>query len=164
MAMTTSKSAVVTLPTDKQILITREFAAPKPLVYKAYTTPELIKRWWSGDRGKVTVAEIDPRVGGKWRNAMTTDDGVDVAFHGEIREIVPNERLVWTEIYEGVPDGEASAAIVTHTFTEKDGRTTLTMLMQLPNREVRDMIIQTGMEGGLQESLDHLEQVAISLR
>jgi uncharacterized protein YndB with AHSA1/START domain len=164
MAMTTSKSAVLTLPTDTKILITREFAARKHLVYKAYTTPELIKRWWSGDRGKVTVAEIDLRVGGKWRNAMTTDDGFDVAFHGELREIVPNERLVWTEIYEGVPDGEASAAIVTHTFTEKDGRTTLTMLMELPNREVRDMIIQTGMEGGLQESLDHLEQVAISLR
>ena|SRR6202165_1116590 len=164
MALATSKTAVVTLPTDKQILITREFAAPKHLVYKAYTTPELIKRWWSGDRGKVTVAEIDPRVGGKWRNAMTAEGGFDVAFHGEIREIIPNERLVWTEIYEGVPDGDASAAIVTHTFTEKDGRTTLTMLMELPSKAVRDMIIQTGMEGGLQESLDHLEQVARSLR
>ena len=163
MAMTTNRTAAVTLPTDTQILITREFDAPRHLVYKAYTTPELIKRWWSGDRGKVTVAEIDPRVGGKWRNAMTADGG-EVAFHGEIREIVPNERLVWTEIYEGVPDGEASAAIVTHTFTEKDGRTTLTMLMELPNKEVRDMIIQTGMESGLQEALDHLEQVALSLR
>ena len=163
MAMTSSKTAVVTLPTDRQIRITRDFNAPKHLVYKAYTTPELIKRWWSGDRGKVTVAEIDPRVGGKWRNAMTADGG-EVAFHGEIREIVPNERLVWTEIYEGVPDGEASAAIVTHTFTEKDGRTTLTMLMELPNKEVRDMIIQTGMESGLQEALDHLERVALSLR
>ena len=164
MAVATSKTAVVTLPTDRQILITRDFNAPKHLVYKAYTTPELIKRWWSGDRGKVTVAEIDPRVGGKWRNALTADGGFEVAFHGEIREIVPNERLVWTEIYEGVPDGEASAAIVTHTFTEKDGRTTLTMLMELPNKEVRDMIIQTGMESGLQEALDHLEQVALSLR
>ena len=164
MAMTSSGTAKVTLPTDTQILITREFDAPKHLVYKAYTTPELIKRWWSGDRGTVTIAEVDPRVGGKWRNAMTADGGFQVAFHGEFREIVPNERLVWTEVYEGVPDGEASAAIVTHTFTEKDGRTTLTMLMELPSKEVRDMIIQTGMEGGLQESLDHLEQVARSLR
>jgi uncharacterized protein YndB with AHSA1/START domain len=162
--MTSSKTAVVTLPTDTQILITRDFNAPKHLVYKAYTTPELIKRWWSGDRGTVTTAEIDPRVGGKWRNSMTPQDGSEVAFHGEIREIIPNERLVWTEIYEGVPNGEASAAIVTHTFAEKEGRTTLTMLMELPNQDVRDMIIQTGMEGGLQEALDHLEQVALSLR
>src|SRR3979490_340099 len=107
MAVATSKTAVVSLPTDKQILITREFAEPKHLVYKAYTTPELIKRWWSGDRGKVTIAEVDLRVGGKWRNAMTAEGG-EVAFHGEIREIIPNERLVWTEIYEGVPEGEAS--------------------------------------------------------
>ena len=164
MAMTSSGTAKVTLPTDTQILITREFDAPKDLVYKAYTTPELIKRWWSGDRGTVTIAEVDLRVGGKWRNAMTADGGFQVAFHGEFREIVPNERLVWTEVYEGVPDGDASAAIVTHTFTEKDGRTTLTMLMELPSKAVRDMIIQTGMEGGLQESLDHLEQVARSLR
>jgi uncharacterized protein YndB with AHSA1/START domain len=162
--MTSSKTAVVTLPTDTQILITRDFNAPKHLVYKAYTTPELIKRWWSGDRGTVTTAEIDPRVGGKWRNSMTAQDGSEVAFHGQIREIIPNERLVWTEIYEGVPNGEASAAIVTHTFAEKEGRTTLTMLMELPNQDVRDMIIQTGMEGGLQEALDHLEQVALSLR
>ena len=165
MAMTSSgTAALVTLPTDTQILITREFDAPKHLVYKAYTTPELIKRWWSGDRGTVTIAEVDLRVGGKWRNAMTADGGFQVAFHGEFREIVPNERLVWTEVYEGVPDGDASAAIVTHTFTEKDGRTTLTMLMELPSKAVRDMIIQTGMEGGLQESLHHLEQVARSLR
>src|SRR4030088_500295 len=75
MATTSSKTAVVTLPTDKQILITRDFNAPKDLVYRAYTTPELIKRWWSGDRGKVTIAEIDPRVGGKWRNSFATDDG-----------------------------------------------------------------------------------------
>jgi uncharacterized protein YndB with AHSA1/START domain len=165
MAMTSSgTAALVTLPMDTQILVTREFDAAKHLVYKAYTTPELIKRWWSGDRGTVTIAEVDLRVGGKWRNAMTADGGFQVAFHGEFREIVPNERLVWTEVYEGVPDGDASAAIVTHTFTEKDGRTTLTMLMELPSKAVRDMIIQTGMEGGLQESLDHLEQVARSLR
>jgi len=95
---------------------------------------------------------------------MTANGGFEVAFHGEYREIRPNERLVNTEVYEGVPDAEASAAIVTQTFTEKDGRTTLTMLMELPNKEVRDTIIQTGMEVGLQEALDHLEQVAISLR
>ena len=161
MAVTTSRTAVVTLPTDTQILITREFDAPRNLVYKAYTTPELIKRWWSGDRGEVVSASVDLRVGGKWRYVMTANEGFGVAFHGIYREIVPNERIVSTEIYEGAPDAEA---VVTHTFTEENGRTTLTMLMQLPSQQVRDTIIESGMEGGLQEALDHLEQVAISLR
>jgi uncharacterized protein YndB with AHSA1/START domain len=152
---------VVTLPTDTQILITRDFDAPRHLVYKAYTTPELIKRWWSGDRGPVTSVEVDLRVGGKWRYVMTANDGFEVAFHGEYREIVPNERLVHTEVFEGAPDNEG---LVTNTFTAKGERTTLTTLMELPNRETRDAIIDSGMEGGLQEALDHLEQVAISLR
>ena len=161
MAMTSSRTAVVTLPTDKQIQITREFAAPRQLVYTAYTTPELIKRWWSGDRGEVISAEVDLRVGGRWRYVMTANGGFEVAFHGEYREIAPNERLVTTEVYEGAPEGEA---VVTHTFAEKDGRTTLTILMELPDRESRDAVINSGMEGGMQESMDHLEQVAISLR
>ena len=84
------------LPGDEQILITREFDAPKHLVYKAWTTPELVKRWWSGSRGEMTVAEIDLRVGGAWRYVMVTDGGFEVAFHGEYREIVPNERIVST--------------------------------------------------------------------
>ncbi|TMG39227.1 MAG: ATPase [Chloroflexi bacterium] len=159
--MTSSRTAVVTLPTDRQIQITREFAAPRQLVYKAYTTPELIKRWWSGDRGEVTSAEVDLRVGGRWRYVMTANGGFEVAFHGEYREIVPDERLVTTEVYEGAPEGEA---VVTHIFAEKDGRTTLTILMELPDRESRDAVINSGMEGGMQESMDHLEQVAISLR
>jgi uncharacterized protein YndB with AHSA1/START domain len=161
MAVTTSRTAVVTLPTDTQILITRDFDAPKHLVYKAYTTPELIKRWWSGDRGEVTSVEVDLRVGGSWRYVMTANQGFEVGFHGEYREIVPNERLVTTEIFEGAPE---AIAVVTHTFTEKAGRTNLTMLMQLPSRVVRDTIIESGMEGGMQEALDHLERVAVSLR
>jgi uncharacterized protein YndB with AHSA1/START domain len=152
---------VVTLPTDTQIRITREFDAPKHLVYKAWTTPELIKRWWSGDRGEVTSAKVDLRVGGSWRYVMTANGGFEVAFHGKYREIVPNDRVVSTEIYEGAPEVEA---VVTHSFTEKDGRTTLTVLTQLPNRESRDAIINSGMEAGMQEAMDHLEQVAVSLR
>jgi uncharacterized protein YndB with AHSA1/START domain len=158
--VTSSGPAVVTLPADTQILITREFAAPKHLVYRAWTTPELIKRWWSGDRGEVTSAEVDLRVGGTWRYVMTTDDGFEVAFHGEFREIVPNERLVSTEVYEGMPDGEA---LNTLTLTEHDQRTTLTILVEHGSKQTRDMVIETGMEGGLQEALTHLEQVALSL-
>jgi uncharacterized protein YndB with AHSA1/START domain len=158
--VTSSGTAVVTLPTDTQILITREFDAPKHLVYQAYTTPELIKRWWSGDRGQVTSAEVDLRVGGRWRFVMTANEGFEVAFHGEYREIVPNERLVSTEVFEGAPDTEG---LDTLTLTEEGGRTTLRVLLELPSKEDRDMVINSGMEGGLQEAYNHLEQVAISL-
>jgi uncharacterized protein YndB with AHSA1/START domain len=151
----------VTLPADEQILITREFDAPRHLVYKAWTTPELVRRWWSGHRGEMTVCEIDLRVGGTWRYAMVANEGFEVAFHGEYREIVPNERLVSTEVYEAFPDGEA---LDTLTLTEADGRTTLTVLVEHQSKEHRDMHIESGMEVGMQEAMDLLEQVAISLR
>jgi len=166
MAVASSGTATVTLPTDEQILITREFDAPKDLVFKAWTTPELVKRWWTAKRGEATVAEIDLRVGGAWRYAMVTPDGVEVAFRGEYREIVPNERIVSTEFYEGVPEGvseEDATTVNTATFTEKDGRTTVTILVQAPNKETRDAIVDSGMEAGLQDALDLLEEVAISL-
>ena len=161
MAVTSSGTAKVTLPTDEQILITREFDAPKDLVYKAFTTPELVKRWWSANRGEVTVAEIDLQVGGKWSYVMVADGGFEVAFHGEYREIVPNERIVSTEVYEGMPEGEA---LNTVTFTEADGRTTLTVLVQHTSKEARDAHINSGMETGMQEGMDLLEQIAVSLR
>jgi uncharacterized protein YndB with AHSA1/START domain len=167
MTVTSSGSAKVTLPTDEQILITRNFDAPRHLVYKAWTTPELVKRWWNAKRGEVTIAEIDLRVGGKWRYVMTTHDGVEVGFHGEFREIVPHERIVSTEIYEGLPEGvseEEGAVVNTITFAEKDGRTALTLLVQAASKESRDAIIDSGMEAGLQDALDLLEAVALSLR
>jgi uncharacterized protein YndB with AHSA1/START domain len=159
--MTSSGTAVVTLPNETQILITREFDAPRHLVYKAWTTPELIKRWWSGDRGEVTVVEVDLRVGGTWRYVMIANGGFEVAFHGEYREIVTDERIVSTEVFEAMPD---EVAVNTHTFTEEDRRTTLTILVQHSNQAIRDAHIASGMEGGMQEAMDHLEQVAISLR
>jgi uncharacterized protein YndB with AHSA1/START domain len=164
MAVTSSGTATVTLPADEQILITREFDAPKHLVFKAWTTPELVKRWWHANRGEVTIAEIDLRVGGKWRYVGHSPDGQEVAFHGEYREIVPNERIVSTEAYEGVPDADANATLNTMTLTETNGRTTLSILVEAPSKEVRDAIIESGMEAGMQDALDLLEQVAVSLR
>ena len=164
MAMTSSGTATVTLPTDEQILITREFDAPRHLVYRAFTTPELVKRWWHANRGEMTIAEIDLRVGGKWRYVMIADGGQEVGFHGEYREIVPNERVVSTEAYEGAPDPDGNATINTATFTEADGRTRLTILVDAPSKEIRDAIIDSGMEDGLQDALDLLEQTAGSLR
>jgi uncharacterized protein YndB with AHSA1/START domain len=159
--VTSSPKATVTLPTDEQILITREFDAPRHLVYRAWTTPELVKRWWPGRQGEMTLAEIDLRVGGRWRYVMIATGGLEVAFHGEYREIVPNERLVSTEVYEAVPDAEA---LDTATFAEVDGRTILTVLVEHANMEGRDAHINSGMETGMQEAMDRLEQVAISLR
>ena len=167
MAVASSGTAKVTLPTDEEILITREFEAPRHLVYTAWTTPELVKRWWSGHRGEVTSAEIDLRVGGAWRYVMVASGGFEVAFHGEFREIVPDARLVYTEVYEG-PGGELPPGVEpplnTATFTEADGRTTLSLLTECPSRELRDAIIDSGMETGLQEQMDVLEELAVSLR
>jgi uncharacterized protein YndB with AHSA1/START domain len=159
-----SRKATVTLPSEREILITREFDAPRHLVYQAWTTPELVKRWWSGHRGEVKSAEIDLRVGGRWRYVMVADGGFEVAFHGQYREIVPGRRIVTTEVYElpGAPEGEGALNIVT--FTEADGRTTLTLLVQTASRQERDAIIDSGMEVGLQEQMELLEQLVISLR
>ncbi len=163
MAATTSGTAKVTLPSENQILITREFNAPKHLVWKAYTTPELIKRWWSGDKGTVTLAEVDLRVGGTWRYVMEAGGGYEVAFRGEYREIVPDERLVNTEVFEGIPEPDDHAGLITVTFTEKDGRTFMEMLCDYRDRADRDAVIESGMESGMQTSMDALEKVAVSL-
>ena len=166
MTLTSGRSATLTLPTDEQILITREFDAPRHLVYRAMTEPELVKRWWHAKRGRVIVVEIDLRVGGKWRSVMVTDDGMEVGFHGEYREIVPDERIVTTEVYEGLPEGvseEDAGTLNTTTFAETDGRTTLTLLIQATSKVSRDAIIESGMESGLQDALDLLEETAIAL-
>ncbi len=161
MAVTSNPRARVTLPSDKQILITREFDAPRDLVFRAYTTPELVRRWWHANRGEMTLCEIDLRVGGEWRYVMSACSGPEVGFHGVYRDIVPDERIVSTEVYEGAPDAEA---VDTVTFTAARERTTLTILVQHASRENRDAHINSGMELGLQDALDLLEQTANSLR
>ena len=158
-----SGSAVLTTPTDTEIVMVREFDAPPELVWKAWTTPELVSRWWPGKRGEMTSCEIDLRVGGSYRYVMVAQGGYEVAFHGEYREIVENERIVHTEVYEGVPNGDDDPALNVITFEETDGRTTLTMLTQVSSKQVRDMIIDSGMEGGMQEGMDLLEQIAREL-
>jgi uncharacterized protein YndB with AHSA1/START domain len=168
MTVTTSRSAKLTLPSDEQILITREFDAPKHLVYKAMTTPELVRRWWHAKRGEVTVAEIDLRVGGKWRWVMVAEDGTEVGFHGEYVELIPDERIVQTEVYEGLPEGvsdEDAMTVNTATYTELyEGRTLLTLLIEAKSKVSRDAIIASGMEDGLQDALDLLEETASSVR
>ena len=164
MTVTGSRKATVSLPGDTQILITREFDAPRELVWKTWTTPELVRRWWHANRGEMTVCEIDLRVGGTWRYAMNAEGFGEVGFHGEYREIRPFERLVSTEVYEGIPDAEEHAAVDILTLTELDGRTTLTILVEHSTKEGRDAHINSGMEDGMQDAMDLLEEVAVSLR
>jgi uncharacterized protein YndB with AHSA1/START domain len=149
-------SAVVTLPSDDEILITRAFDAPADLVFDAWTTPDLVKRWWGGDRGEVTEAQIDLRIGGRWRWVMIANGGFEVAFSGEYREIDRPHLLVRTEVFELMPDAEGAS---TTTFVETNGITTLTILTRYPSQEHRDAAIASGMEGGLQVALDHLEEL-----
>ena len=161
--MATDGTARVTLPADNQILITREFDAPRHLVWRAYTEPELIKRWWAGRKGTVTSVDVDLRIGGQWRYVMTANDGFEVAFHGEFRMIDAPSLLINTEAFEGVPDPEATAGLVTVTLTERDGRTYMESLCEYPDKAVRDAVIDSGMESGMQESYDTLEEVAAAL-
>ena len=158
--MASSATASVTLPADDQILIVREFDAPRELVFRAWTEPDLVRQWWHAGRGEMTVCEIDLRPGGSWRYVMVTPDGTDVAFHGEYREVVPGERIVQTEIYDPFPD---AAAVDTLEFEDLDGRTRVTMLVQHRLKEHRDAHVESGMEDGLQDALDLLEGVAQSL-
>ncbi len=148
-------SAVVTLPTDTQILIIRTFDAPAELVFKALTTPELVKRWWGFDSSVWNVCEIDLRVGGAWRYVIVDDD-MEVGFHGEYGEIDAPHRIVSTEVFEGFPD---AGSVNTVTLDEVDGVTTMTTLVQHESQEHRDGHIASGMEGGMQVSFDRLEDL-----
>ncbi|MDQ0677349.1 uncharacterized protein YndB with AHSA1/START domain [Arthrobacter pascens] len=167
MAQASSGTMDVTFPSDEEILITRTVNAPRHLVYRAWTTPELVRKWWPGRRGEVTVAEMDFRVGGAWRYVMVAHGEFEVAFHGTYQEIVPNERIVNTEVMEmpGAPqDSEEGAVVNTVTFEEADGgATTISIRTNAGSKEVRDMIAQSGMEGGVREQFEIIEELAASL-
>lgn len=164
--MNRTGSAVVTLPDDTHIVITREFDAPAALLFKAYTTPELVRRWWGYSEDVWEVCEVDLRVGGSWRwvTTHTNDEGsFPVAFHGVYTEIDPPSRLVYTEVFEGAPGGDENGTLNTITFEEADGVTTMTMTTDCHERWIRDAIIESGMEHGMQVSMDRLEETARSL-
>jgi uncharacterized protein YndB with AHSA1/START domain len=152
----------VTTPSDREIQLTRLFNAPRHLVFEAMTKPEHVSRWWGclDERYSVPVCEIDLRPGGKWRWVNRTPKGQLVAFYGEYREIVPPERLVFTEIFEQYPDTES---VCTAVLTEENGKTRFTITVSYPSREVRDIVLKTGMEEGAALSYDRLEEVAAGL-
>jgi uncharacterized protein YndB with AHSA1/START domain len=151
--MMSSAPVVLGLPGDEQILLSRVFRAPRQLVYRAWTTPELVKRWWAGGCGQLIEAEIDLLVGG-WRYVLQMPDGRRVVFGGVYRRIEANERIVATEVFDGVPDGQALDTI---TFAERGGLTTVTLLIEYASRAARDAHLASGMEHGRHDALHLLE-------
>lgn len=149
------------LPSDREILIRRSFDAPAALVFEAITKPEYIRRWWAPRScGEMLVCEVDLRVGGRWRFVMRGSKGQEVGFSGEYFSISPTE-IVQSEIYDPFPD---SPAHVTVTLTERGGATVMTNRTRYPSKEVRDMVIASGMETGMRESMQQLTDVVVSLR
>jgi uncharacterized protein YndB with AHSA1/START domain len=145
----------VTTPTDCEIVMTRVFDAPRHLVWDAFTKPELLRRWF-GPRGwSLVVCEVDLRVGGGFRFVLRGPDGRDMGMRGVYREITPPERSVHMESFDDYP-GESQ---VTGVMVEEGGKTTLTVTVLYPSREVRDIVLQTGMEHGAAESYDKLAEL-----
>jgi uncharacterized protein YndB with AHSA1/START domain len=150
-----------TTPSDREIVLTRLFDAPRHLVFEAMTRPEHVRRWWGnlGEGYSVPVCEIDLRPGGRWRFVNRHPNG-DAEFYGEYREIMPPSRLVFTEIYAPFPD---AGSLVTAEFTEEDGKTRITVTSLYPSKDVRDIVIGTGMERGAALSYDRLEDLVREL-
>ena len=150
-----------TTPSDREITLTRLFDAPRDLVFEAMSKPEHVRRWWGllDDQHSVIVCEIDFRVGGTWRFVGRGPRG-EYGFHGVYREIDAPERVVFTEIFDPFPD---AGSLVTSLLTEERGKTRLTVTSLYPSREVRDIVIQSGMERGAAISYDHLEEIAQGL-
>ena len=142
--------------------MTRLFNAPRHLVWEAMSKPEHIKRWWGclGQGYSVPVCEVDLRPGGKWRFVNRHPKG-EAEFYGEYREVVPPERVVFTEIFAPFPD---SGSLVTAVLTQENDKTRLTVTAEYPSLEVRDMVIGTGMAKGAAASYDRLEEVATELQ
>lgn len=157
-----SGTFVVTTPSDREIRMTRLFDAPRHLVFEAMTKPEHVKRWWGclGTGYSVPVCEIDLRPGGRWRFVNRHPKG-EAAFHGEYYEITPPRRLVFTEIFEDFPD---TVSVVTTDLADEGGKTRMTATVRYPSKDVRDMVIASGMSTGAGISYDRLEDLVAELQ
>lgn len=146
----------VTTPTDREIVLTRVFDAPRRLVFDAWTRPELLRRWFGPHGRELVVCEVDLRVGGAWRYVLRAPDGTEMHLHGVYREIVAPERLVRTETNDGCAAEAGGESLVTTVLVERDRRTTLTSTMRYPSQQIRDAVIDSGVERGVAESYDRL--------
>ncbi len=168
MTSTSDHRLVVTLPSDLEIRMTRTFRAPRALVFEVFTRPEHVARWWGWRTSEPVVFEADVRPGGAWRYvARDVHEGqvVEVGFHGEYLEVEPPSRVVYTEIFEGLEDNEfpADPGVNTVTFEDHEEGTLVTCTSRYPSKEVRDLVVESGMETGAAESYDRLEELAMAL-
>lgn len=154
-------SAVITLPSDTEIRIERKFDAPAELVFDVWTTPEHVRNWWGYPEHEMTDCTIDLRVGGIYRFAAQVPEFGEIAFNGVYKQIGRPNRLVATEIYEAYPETEA---INTLTLAEEEGVTTMVIVSSYPDQQTRDAVIESGMEHGLQVSLDRAERIMADLQ
>jgi uncharacterized protein YndB with AHSA1/START domain len=152
-----SESFAVSLPSEREVQLSRLFDASPRRLFEAMTQPEHVKRWWGqlGEGYSVPVCEIDLRPGGAWR-FVNRHPGGEATFYGEYREITPASRLVYTEIFAEYPD---AVSVVTALFAKEGDKTRYTCTASYPTREVRDIVMSTGMEKGAAISYDQLEQL-----
>jgi uncharacterized protein YndB with AHSA1/START domain len=155
MTQQSSRTLRVTTPSEREIVMTRTFDAPRRLVFEAHTKPEHMKRWWGPSRYEMTVAEMDFRPGGAYRFVLRGADGEEFGFRGEFREIVAPEKIVWTFEYEGMP---GHVSVETLVLSEHEGKTTITATAVYDSVEDRDGMLQSGMEAGAAESYDRLDE------
>jgi uncharacterized protein YndB with AHSA1/START domain len=150
----------VSTPTDREVVMTRVFDAPRRLVFDAMNEPELLKRWLLGPPGwSMVVCDIDLRVGGAFRHVWRREDGSEMAMRGVYREVVPPERIVRTESFEFGCDPQAGEQVCTLVLTEQGGKTALSLTVLYPSKEARDATIASGMERGVAASYDRLEEI-----
>ncbi len=152
----------VTTPSDREIVMTRVFDAPRRLVFDAWTKPELLKRWLYGpDDWSLAVCDIDLRPGGALRWVWRGPDGTEMGLRGVYREIVPPERIIHTELFD--EDWTGGETLVTLVLAEQEGKTTVTMTVLYSSRQARDGALKTGMEHGMAVGYDRLEQVLATM-
>ncbi|HEY4867978.1 MAG TPA: SRPBCC family protein [Candidatus Dormibacteraeota bacterium] len=153
-----AKTLQVTTPSDREVVFTRAFDAPRELVFEAWTNPEHVRHWWGLRESTMLLCEADVRQGGSWRYVTTAEDGAEVPFTGVYQEVTPPERLVYTEMYDVEPFNSGDPAVNTVTFTPEEGGTLVTVTTVYPSKEVRDFALSSGMEAGAAESYDRLAE------
>jgi uncharacterized protein YndB with AHSA1/START domain len=159
--MTHADTVEITTPSDREVVLTRVFDAPRALVFDALTTPDLLKRWYGPTGWSLVVCDIDLRVGGRWRYVVRRPDGKEIGQKGVYREIARSERIVNTESWV---DSDAGETLVTTVLTEVNGKTTFSSTIVFPSKEVRDTVVKNGLTRGVTETYDKLAAVLASIR
>ena len=160
MATKTKYETTLTLPSDREILMTKKFEAPREVVWDAITDPDLIPKWWGFARDETEVKKMDVRRGGQWQFITRTSGGEVVDFHGTYREVVAPEKLVYSFLFGDMPEGDGFVEI---TLVERDGVTELRDRGVFNSKEERDAVIATGMESGARETYERLSELVATL-